>query len=163
MPDSDNLDTILRVFRNGETFERMAAASAIQNIGEPAVPGLIESLAHQNGAVRASAARLLGEIALSDPTLVDQVIKALINTLADFEVIVRWYGAASMKEIAHAHAGSANEATEALIALLADDSTPHISVNQTVSEQAAAALRAISTDEAKAAIEAWWGNQNDDW
>ena len=163
MSDGENLSTILRVFRDGETFERMAAASALQSMGEPAVPGLVDSLGHQNPAVRASAARLLGEVPLSDTVLITQVINALVDSLADSEVIVRWHGAASISHIAREHLGKANHVAEPLIALLADDSSPHVSVNKTVSEQAAAALRAIGTEEAKDAVETWWGNQDDDW
>ena len=64
---------------------RFAGSIALENLGEPAVPYLIDALAVDNAEIRLNAAYALGEIG----TPLDIILPALIRTLTDPEWNVR--------------------------------------------------------------------------
>ena len=64
---------------------RVIGSVALQNLGEPAVPYLIDALTAPSAEIRLNAAYALGEIG----TPLDTIIPALINTLTDPEWNVR--------------------------------------------------------------------------
>jgi HEAT repeat protein len=134
----------------------MAASSALKAVGEPAVSGLIALLADPDDSLRASAARLMGEIPVDDPALADAAIRGLLPLLSDPVSLVRWTATGTLASIARRHKEAGSIAVPALIALLDDDDIPHPSLDKANCEQAAAALEAIGTDAAKAAVNAWW-------
>jgi HEAT repeat protein len=162
MPD-DDLDTLMKTFTSDSLFIQMAAASALKSVGEPAVPRVAGVLSHENDTVRASAARLLGEIPITDAALAAETVAALRDALSDPAQVVRWYAAQSIGTLATQHPGMGHTAVKDLIPLLGDDTFPHPSADRAVCEVAASALRAIGTDEAVQAVEEWWNQGDDDW
>ena len=64
---------------------RVVGSVALQNLGEPAVPYLIEALKAESAEIRLNAAYALGEIG----TPLDTILPALIHTLTDPEWNVR--------------------------------------------------------------------------
>ena len=79
------VDTLLTLLSQSSHYARQHIGDALSKIGEPAVPGLIETLAHQHPAVRAQAARALVRIESH------QAIPALIKALDDPEPAVEHY------------------------------------------------------------------------
>ena len=76
---------IITSLTDPEETIRVVGSVALQNLGEPAVPYLIDALSAASAEVRLNAAYALGEIG----TPLDTIVPALVNTLTDPEWNVR--------------------------------------------------------------------------
>ena len=113
---------------------RVVGSVALQNVGEPAVPYLIEALAADTAEIRLNAAYALGEIS----TPLDTILPALINTLTDPEWNVR-------RLVVRALATIGTPAVDSLIVALN-------SPNSDLRRMAERALNDIGTPQARKAI-----------
>ena len=113
---------------------RVVGSVALQNLGEPAVPYLIEALKAESAEIRLNAAYALGEIG----TPLDTILPALIRTLTDPEWNVR-------RLVVRALVTIGSPAVTSLIQALNSD-------NPDLRRMAERALSDIGTPEARRAI-----------
>ncbi len=78
-PAARIVPAIISSLTDPEETIRVVGSVALQNLGEPAVPYLIDALAAPSAEIRLNAAYALGEIGTSH----DTIIPALIDTLTD--------------------------------------------------------------------------------
>ena len=76
---------LISVLADPDENLRVVGSVALQNVGEPAVPYLIDALTTETADIRLHAAYAIGEIG----TPLDTILPALINTLTDSEWNVR--------------------------------------------------------------------------
>ena len=84
-PAARIVPALITVLTDPDENIRVVGSVALQNVGEPAVPYLIEALASETAEIRLNAAYALGEIG----TPLDTILPALIGTLTDPEWNVR--------------------------------------------------------------------------
>ena len=121
---------------------RANATEALSNIGEDAVPALIQALQDQDEWVRSRATLALGRIGGG----AEDAVPALMQTLQDKDVYVRKYAASALGSIGE----GAIDAVPALIQVLQD---------QDIRINAAFALGKIGTPEALKAVEEYQPQQ----
>ena len=88
---------LLEELRNPESYEAMAAATALSRIGQASVPGLTRALSDKDPVVRHAAAYGLGEIGPN----AEQSVPDLIQNLADADPSVRSSTAYSLMMIGY--------------------------------------------------------------
>lgn len=125
---------LISVLTDPDENIRVVGSVALQNIGEPAVPYLIDALAAEAAEIRLNAAYALGEIR----TPLDTILPALINTLTDPEWNVR-------RLVVRALATIGTPAVDSLIVALN-------SPNADLRRMAERALNDIGTPQARKAI-----------
>ena len=84
-PTSRVVPALISVLSDPDENIRFAGSIALQNLGEPAVPYLIDALTADPAEIRLNAAYALGEIGAP----LDTIVPALIRTLTDAEWNVR--------------------------------------------------------------------------
>ena len=120
-----------------------AAAGALNEIGDTAVPKLLDALEHSSSYGRRGAAYALGRI--GEATTVPR----LLDALTDSDEGVRWSVADALGKIGDPRA------VPGLIELLSDTADVKYWKGGRVSESAAEALERIGTSEALLALERW--------
>lgn len=133
-PTDRIVPALISVLADTDENIRVVGSVALQNLGEPAVPYLIDALTAEAMEIRLNAAYALGEIG----TQLDVILPALINTLTDPEWNVR-------RLVVRALATIGTPAIEPLIAALN-------SPNPDLRRMAERALNDIGTAQARKAI-----------
>jgi HEAT repeat protein len=84
------ISRLIKVFAHKDGVERRKARIAIEEIGKPAVPALIQALSDKKPEVRWESARALG--AIQD----DRSAPALVQALMDVSFEIRWLAAEAL-------------------------------------------------------------------
>lgn len=85
VPTARVVPTLISTLADPDENIRVMGSVALQNLGEPAVPYLIDALKAESAEIRLNAAYALGEIG----TPLDTILPALVSTLTDPEWNVR--------------------------------------------------------------------------
>ena len=134
IPAARIVPALISVLTDSDENIQVVGSVALQNMGEPAVPYLIDALTADAAGIRLNAAYALGEIG----TPLDTILPALINTLTDPEWNVR-------RLVVRALATIGTPAIEPLIGALN-------SPNPDLRRMAERALNDIGTAQARKAI-----------
>ncbi len=133
-PAARTVPALISVLTDPDENIRVVGSVALQNVGEPAVPYLIDALTADTAEIRLNAAYALGEIG----TPLDTIVPALIKTLTDPEWNVR-------RLVVRALATIGTPAVEPLIVALN-------SPNSDLRRMAERALNDVGTPQARKAI-----------
>ena len=125
---------------SSDPMVRLHVSEALVRIGPPAIPALLDALRGENDDVRTDAARALGQIG-------PPAVEGLVEALRDEKLEVRRLASEAIEQIGE-------RAVPGLIEALHNP-------DWRIGRAAAQMLRRIGTEEARAALDAWRGEQGE--
>jgi len=89
LADPRSAKALVAQLRDGDAGTRAACAEALQRIGPPAVPHLVDALANKNANARAGAARLLATLGVATEEVAEGLRGALNDREAEVQTLAR--------------------------------------------------------------------------